>query len=208
MKPSNPVIAVLTTMNTKSKEAHFVGDVLARAGTTPWIIDLSMEPHDVPGASVTGAQVAEAAGASWPALGELTRRDAAVVMIEGGSRVLLEEVTSGKVAGVIGLGGANGTDLVCSILRNLPQARRQHQSLLRAGNRNVHFPFIVPIVDHRMIAQSRRRASSSAAGLRHGADPKVERAQDAARRFHRRFCRLEPPVMSLCDRIFSRPDSN
>jgi uncharacterized protein (UPF0261 family) len=41
-------------------------------------------------------------------------------MIEGGTRILLDKVSKGEVAGAIGLGGANGTDLVCSILRALP----------------------------------------------------------------------------------------
>lgn len=120
MSPSNPTVAVLATMNTKSNEALFVADVLARTGATPWIVDLSMKPHDVPGADLTGAQVAEAAGSSWVDLTARTRREAAAVMIDGGRRILLEKVAKGEVAGAIGLGGANGTDLVCSILRALP----------------------------------------------------------------------------------------
>jgi uncharacterized protein (UPF0261 family) len=107
-------------MNTKSREARFVGEVLARLGVRPWIVDISMKSHGVPGADVNGAQVAEAAGASWSALNERTRHDAAGVMAEGGRRILLEKVAMGEVAGAIGLGGANGTDLVCSILRALP----------------------------------------------------------------------------------------
>lgn len=120
MNDSNPTVAVLATMNTKNKEAHFVADVLARAGAIPWIVDLSMKSHGVPGADVTGAQVAEAAGSSWMALNDQSRREAAAVMIEGGTRILLDKVSKGEVAGAIGLGGANGTDLVCSILRELP----------------------------------------------------------------------------------------
>jgi len=107
-------------MNTKSKEAQFVAQVLARAGATPWIVDLSMKAHDVPGADLTGAQVAAAAGSSWLGLNEQTRKEASAVMIEGGTRILLEKVAKGEVSGAIGLGGANGTDLVCSILRALP----------------------------------------------------------------------------------------
>lgn len=120
MNDSNPTVAVLATMNTKNKEVYFVADVLARAGAIPWIVDLSMKSHGVPGADVTGAQVAEAAGSSWMALNDQSRREAAAVMIEGGTRILLDKVSKGEVAGAIGLGGANGTDLVCSILRELP----------------------------------------------------------------------------------------
>jgi uncharacterized protein (UPF0261 family) len=116
----NPTVAVLATINTKHKEARFVADVLARAGATPWVVDLSMKAHDRPGADVTGAQVAEAAGASWQLLNDRTRQEAAAVMVEGGTRILLEKLARGEIAGAIGVGGANGTDLVCSILRPLP----------------------------------------------------------------------------------------
>ena len=120
MSTFDPPVAVLATMNTKSKEARFVADVLARAGAVPCIVDLSMKAHDVVGADVTGAQVAEAAGASWLELGDRTRQDAAAVMLEGGTSILLEKLTKGELAGAIGVGGANGTDLVCSIMRALP----------------------------------------------------------------------------------------
>ena len=69
---------------------------------------------------MVGAKVAAAAGTSWQTLNERTRQDAAAVMIEGGTKMLLEKFVQGEVPGAIGLGGANGTNLVCSILRALP----------------------------------------------------------------------------------------
>jgi uncharacterized protein (UPF0261 family) len=107
-------------MNTKGREARFVAEVLARAGTTPWILDLSLKSHSVDGADVAGAGVAAAAGASWHALSERSRQDAAAVMAEGGKKILLDRFINGEISGVIGLGGANGTNLVCSIMRALP----------------------------------------------------------------------------------------
>jgi uncharacterized protein (UPF0261 family) len=117
---SDPAVAVLATMNTKGREARFVADVLTRAGARPWIVDLAMKSHDVTGADVTGAQVAQAAGTSWPALNDRSRQDAAAIMVEGGAKVLLDRFANGEIAGAIGIGGANGTNLVCSILRALP----------------------------------------------------------------------------------------
>jgi uncharacterized protein (UPF0261 family) len=107
-------------MNTKSKEARFVANVLTRAGVTPWIVDLSLKTHNVDGADMTGASVVASVGASWQMLNEQSRQEAATVMIEGGSKMLIEQFLKGKVAGAIGLGGANGTNLVCSILRAMP----------------------------------------------------------------------------------------
>jgi uncharacterized protein (UPF0261 family) len=120
LRESGPTVALLATLNTKGKETRFVADVLARAGTTPWIIDLSSKSHDVDGADVTGAQVAAAAGASWPTLSERSRQDAAAVMAEGGAKIVSEKFTKGEIAGAIGVGGANGTNMACSIMRALP----------------------------------------------------------------------------------------
>src|SRR4249920_1382424 len=120
LSSSRPTVAVLATMNTKGKEARFVADVLARAGTTPWIVDLSLKSHDADDADLAAADVAAAAGTSWQTLHERSRQEAAVVMIEGGAKMLLDKFVKGEVSGAIGLGGANGTNLVCSILRALP----------------------------------------------------------------------------------------
>src|SRR5262249_21040572 len=100
-----PTVAVLATMNTKSKEARFVAHALTRAGVKPWIVDLSLKTHDIDGADMTGARVVAAAGASWQMLNEQSRQDAATVMIEGGSRILIEQFLKGRIAGAIGLGG-------------------------------------------------------------------------------------------------------
>ena len=120
MSASRPTVAVLATMNTKGKEARFVADALARAGVTPWIVDLSLKAHRVGDADIAGTDVAAAAGSSWQTLNEQTRQGAAAVMIEGGTKILIEKFAKGEIAGAIGLGGANGTNLVCSILRAMP----------------------------------------------------------------------------------------
>jgi uncharacterized protein (UPF0261 family) len=107
-------------MNTKGKEARFVADVLAGAGVTAWIIDLSLRQHDVGGAAVTGGDVAVNAGTTWRALGDRSRQDAAALMVEGGTKLVLDRFTRGEIAGAIGLGGANGTTMACAIMRALP----------------------------------------------------------------------------------------
>jgi uncharacterized protein (UPF0261 family) len=119
-KHYQPIIAILATINTKSKEAYFIANVLKRAGAAPCIVDLSMRPHNLPAAEITGEQVARLAGESWLALDGYVRQEAAAVMVKGGTKLLLEKYTKGGLAGAIGIGGANGTNLVCSIMRSLP----------------------------------------------------------------------------------------
>src|SRR5215470_13614798 len=103
LSASKPTIAVLATLNTKGREARFVAEVLARAGATPWIVDLSLKSHSVDGADVAGAAVAAAAGASWQALNERSREDAAAVMAEGGKKILLDRFINDEISGIIGL---------------------------------------------------------------------------------------------------------
>ena len=120
MSVLKPIVAILATINTKSKEVHFIANVLKRAGATPWIVDLSMKPHNLPAGDITGEQVARLASTSWFALDGYVRQEAAAVMVEGGTKLLLEKYIKGDIAGAIGIGGANGTNLVCSIMRSLP----------------------------------------------------------------------------------------
>src|ERR1700730_19283511 len=84
LSASKPTIAVLATMDTKGREARFVAEVLARAGATPWIVDLSLKSHKVDGADVAGAGVAAAAGPSTQPLSERSRQDACGAVAWGG----------------------------------------------------------------------------------------------------------------------------
>jgi uncharacterized protein (UPF0261 family) len=120
MATAGPTVVVLVTMDTKSAEAAFVADCLSRAGAVPWIVDLSMKPHDRAGADVSGDAVAEAAGTDLASLAALDRRGAAERMMEGGIAVVRARFDAGELGGAIGLGGANGTTLACAIMRALP----------------------------------------------------------------------------------------
>ncbi len=113
-------VAVLATMDSKSAEAQFVCDALNRAGVRPFLVDLSLRPHGITGANITGGELAEAGGTTWEGLAELDRTRAAEIMVAGGVRMLRERFRSGAFAGVIGLGGANGTSMGCSMMRALP----------------------------------------------------------------------------------------
>ncbi len=113
-------VAVLATLDSKGAEAQFVCDALTRAGVQPWLVDLSLRPHNGLGADVTGGELAEAGGAPWDELAEMDRARAAEVMVAGGSRILRERCHSGAFVSVIGWGGATGTSRACSMMRVLP----------------------------------------------------------------------------------------
>lgn len=117
---AKPTIAVLVTMDSKGAEGRFVCDVLTRAGAEPWLVDLSLRPHGVAGADVSGGDLAEAAGMSWDDLASRDRTAASEAMIEGGSSVFRRRFDDGRLDGAIGVGGANGTSMACALMRTLP----------------------------------------------------------------------------------------
>ena len=120
MSAAKPTVAILVTMDTKAPEALFVASCLRYAGTTPWIVDLSLMPHDSAGADMTGGDVAQAGGHSWEALAKMDRRAASDAMLEGAIKVVRGRFDDGQLEGAIGLGGANGTTMACGVMRALP----------------------------------------------------------------------------------------
>ncbi len=115
-------MCVLATLDSKHAAARFLCDALVQAGVRPWLVDLSLRPHAHDGASVLGKAVAEASATEWAALGRLSRAAAAQVMIAGGTDIVRAKLAAGEIAGVLGLGGANGSTMACAIMRALPVA--------------------------------------------------------------------------------------
>jgi uncharacterized protein (UPF0261 family) len=117
---STPTIAVLATLDSKDDAARYTCDVIREAGAEPWLMDLSLRPHDKTGADVGGNKIARTSGVSWDELADMERPQAAETMISGGAKLLLEKFGSGDLSGVIGIGGANGTTVFCAMMRALP----------------------------------------------------------------------------------------
>lgn len=117
---STPGIAVLATLDSKHGAARYICGVLKEIGAEPWLMDLSLRPHDKEGAHVAGAELALASGVSWDELAQMERSQAAETMIAGGTAALLREFEGGGLCGVIGVGGANGAAMFCAMMRALP----------------------------------------------------------------------------------------
>ena len=113
-------VAVLATLDNKNAEARFVCDILAEAGATPLLIDMSLRPHGIDGADVSGADMARAGGANWQSMAEMDRTGAANTMVKGGIKVLRDKHGRNEIAAIIALGGANGTLMACDMMRTLP----------------------------------------------------------------------------------------
>ena len=118
--PGKTSVGVLTTLDSKHAAARFVCDALEQAGVTPWLVDLSLRPHNRELADVSGVAVAAASGMPWDEIARLSRSDAAQTMIAGGVKIVVAKQETGGIEGVLGLGGANGSTMACAIMRRLP----------------------------------------------------------------------------------------
>jgi uncharacterized protein (UPF0261 family) len=115
-------IAVLATLDTKGPEAGYIRDRLADRGLTPLVIDCGIlgEPLDIV-PDVSSDDVARHSGASLAALRDAGTRGRAVAAMRGMLADYVEHLhAEGRIAGAIGIGGAEGAVMTASAMMRLP----------------------------------------------------------------------------------------
>ncbi len=115
-------VAVLATLDTKGPEAGYLRDRLRERGLTPLVIDCGIlgEPLEIV-PDVSSAEVASHSGADLAdlrAAGTRGRAVAAMRTFVGNELQRLHE--QGRLAGAIGIGGAEGAVMTASALMRLP----------------------------------------------------------------------------------------
>ena len=114
-------IAIITTLDTKGEEASYLREQLHKLGAETVLIDIGVvgEPGVVP--DITRQQIAEAGGASLESLLVAPSRQEASPIMDAGAIVLISEmVAGGKIDGIVGLGGSQGTSNCTAVMRLLP----------------------------------------------------------------------------------------
>ncbi len=115
------VVAVLGTLDTKGAETLYVKECVTGAGQPAVVIDTGVQGAPSVPPDVTREAVAEAGGASLAALREAgDRGEAVTAMGRGAAAVVADLHRSGRLAGVIGLGGSAGTSIAAAAMRALP----------------------------------------------------------------------------------------
>jgi uncharacterized protein (UPF0261 family) len=118
---SRKTIAVLVTLDTKGPEAEFLREQIRKHGQKALVIDVGVTGAPGGKADVTREEVAEAGGTPLSRLLENPSREvAAPVMADGATRIVLKLSAEGKIHGVVGLGGTQGTTLCTKAMRALP----------------------------------------------------------------------------------------
>jgi len=114
-------IAILATLDTKGAEAASMRGFLGTLGYDATVIDIGpLGPPAVP-AEVSSREVARLSGWDLSALVQTGARDRIMAeMGKGAGRLLVRLFAEGRIHGVVGLGGNQGTAISASAMRALP----------------------------------------------------------------------------------------
>jgi uncharacterized protein (UPF0261 family) len=114
-------IVVIATLDTKGEEAGFIRQTIVDKGHTPVVVDPGSMGTPMIAADISREEVALAAGESLEAI--LSRKDKAYAqqrMVQGLTDVVSRLYAEGRVDGVIGIGGGQGTAIATAAMRVLP----------------------------------------------------------------------------------------
>ena len=114
-------IAVIGTLDTKGSEVGFICETIAKLGHTPIVIDPGVLGQPILQADVTRQEIAQAGGESLDSL--VARKDKAhaqSVMIQGLVNAVTGLYAEGRFAGIVAVGGAQGTAMATAAMRALP----------------------------------------------------------------------------------------
>ena len=114
-------IVVIATLDTKGEEAGFIRDRIAEKGHTPIVVDPGSTGAPMIAADVSREEVALAGGESLEAA--LSKKDKAYAqqrMTEGVVKLVSRLHAQGRLDGVIGVGGGQGTAIATAAMRVLP----------------------------------------------------------------------------------------
>ena len=121
-------IAIIATLDTKGPEAAFVKERIEFSGYETLILDtgiLARRDPEAPGPHVSADEIARQGGEDRSDLiaksaEKDTRNRGIRAMAEGSSKILRRLFDEGRIGAVIGLGGAQGTEISTYAMRALP----------------------------------------------------------------------------------------
>ena len=162
-------VYAMATMDTKCDELCFVADCIRKTGLDVVVVDLSTRGQsnlaNISARTVAGGHSLR----SDQVPGETDRGRAVTAMSESLKNWLVSEVESGKVSGVIALGGSGGTAIVAPAMQALPIGLpKLIVSTMASGNTlpyvgHSDITMMYPVVDVAGLNSVSRRVLSNAA---------------------------------------------
>ena len=116
-----PAVVLVGTLDTKGVELAFVRERLRERGCEVLLVDCGVLGEPAVAPDVTREEVAAAAGADARALAEAADRGAAVAaMARGAAAVAARLHATGRLDGILGLGGSGNSAIATAAMRALP----------------------------------------------------------------------------------------
>jgi len=115
-------ILIVSTLDTKGQEVTFLKELIEQRGQQTILLDMGMRGEFLIPADIPCEEIAEAGGISIHEIKTSTKsRDEIVsIMTKGAIKKTLELFQSGKLAGIVGLGGVSNTTMATNIMKALP----------------------------------------------------------------------------------------
>ena len=115
-----PTILVIATLDTKAQECRYLKERIEASGCRALVMDTgTLNDRDF-GADVTRDDVVRAAGSTMQELRAADKGTCVRTMMEGAAAMAKRLHEAGRIDGVLGIGGAQGTDIGTRAMRELP----------------------------------------------------------------------------------------
>lgn len=114
-------VLILGTLDTKAKELDYLRSAVEDTGVQTLMMDISGRSGPAEYAcDISGETVAQAVGMNFSEIEKLDKITAVRKIMDGATRVATQLVDEEKCQGIVGLGGANGAEISCAVMRELP----------------------------------------------------------------------------------------
>lgn len=114
-------VVLVGSLDTKGQEFAFVKDLIQTQGLATLVIDFGVMGPPSFDPDISRSQVAQAGGGDLAALASGKHKDEAMQVMARGLAVVVRQLfESGKLDGILGMGGSGGTSIATAAMRTLP----------------------------------------------------------------------------------------
>lgn len=114
-------ILLIATHDTKEEEASYLKRCIESNGVSVTVMDTGILAPPKGRVEISQDEVAKRGGMSLKeALATGDKRECTEVMCRGAERIARELYDQGRIQGIVGIGGAQGTEIACTAMRALP----------------------------------------------------------------------------------------
>ena len=114
-------IVMLCSLDTKAAEAQYLADCIAQQGADPISVDIGYGRPPEASATISAADVAQAAGSDIDSVYAMDDTGAASTLMMQGAIILVQQlIEQGRCDGIIAFGGASNTTVATGVMKAVP----------------------------------------------------------------------------------------